>query len=292
LPMLIDLPSSVGGEFGVTLALGSNARFRPTAVVLEANGQPLTSLRVDRASITGVATSVLGAGTSAFIDGTNSVDVMLSNPQALLYHADGDALAMGANAMLIGKEVIQFGRAIALGGSAYRLSELVRGRLGSEYAIPGHSSGEAIVLLDPARLVWIGLDRAMMGAEVTARAYGVADDEADPPLHSLVAAGESLRPLSPCHLEVSSDGASYTVRWMARRRALLGWPASGGDEIGSANFEVRVKRGSGVLMRAATIAPLAIPATEVDALGSGSIRFEVVELGAMPSQAAVLTLNS
>jgi len=69
------------------------------------------------------------------------------------------------------------------------------------------------------------------------------------------------------------------------------WPTSGGDEVGQANFEVRVARGSGVLVRSTTIASLVISAAEVAALGSGSIRFEVVELGAPPSRAAVLMLN-
>ena len=171
------------------------------------------------------------------------------------------------------------------------MSELVRGRRGSEYAIAGHASGELVVLLDPASLLWVGMDRAMIGAEVVARAYGVADEEGDPPMHSIVASGESVRPLSPCHLEVSSDSAAYMVRWIPRRRALLGWSASGRDEMGPATFEVRVARGGEVLVRATTSASVAIPAADVAALGSGSIRFEVVELGAPPSRAAVLTLN-
>lgn len=295
IPMLIDLPMTTIGsadQFGVTLAVGSNGRFRPTAVVVEANGHPLASLRVDRVAITGVATTLLSAGPVTLIDRTNSVDVMLSNPRALLYHADGDALAMGANTMVIGNELIQFGRALALGGGGYRLFELVRGVRGSDYAIAGHASGEAIVLLDPANLVWIGMDRAMIGAQAIARAYGVADDEANPPLHAMVAGGESVRPLSPCHVDVSSDAATYTVRWIARRRGLMGWSASGGDEIGPASFEVRVTRGSGVLIRATTTASLVVPVAEIAALGAGSIRFEVVELGALPSRAALLMLNA
>ncbi|MCY7398301.1 MAG: phage tail protein [Sphingomonas bacterium] len=95
-PILIDLPAigvDTADQFGVTLAVGSNKRFRPTAMVVEANGQPLASLRVDRAAITGVATSLLSAGPTTLIDRVNSVDVLLSNAAALLYHADQDALA-------------------------------------------------------------------------------------------------------------------------------------------------------------------------------------------------------
>ena len=295
IPMLIDLPATgaVGADqFGVTLAVGSSGRFRPTAVVVEANGQPLASLRVDRAAITGVATSLLGTGPATMIDRVNSVDVQLSNPQALLYNADGDALAMGANTMLIGNELVQYGRAVALGGGGYRLSELVRGVRGTEHAIAGHASGERIVLLDSASLVAVAMDPAMIGAEVVARAYGVADDEADPPLFSLVAGGERLRPMSPCHVDVSVDAAAYTVRWVARRSGLVGWPASGGDEIGIASFEIRVTRGSGALVRTATGASLAIPIAEIAALGTGPVSIEVVERGTLPSRPARRTINA
>ena len=292
IPMLIDLPatgSASADQFGVTLAVGSDGRFRPTAVVLEANGQPLASLRVDRAAITGVATSLLAAGPALLIDRVNSVDVMLSHPAALLYHADGDALAMGANTMLIGGELIQFGRADALGGGGYRLSEVVRGLRGSEWAMTGHASGEACVLIEPASLARIPMDPGMIGAEVVARAFGVTDDEADPPTHAIIAGGDSLRPMSPCHLEVSVDAAAYTVRWVARRSVLVGWPASG-DETGAPTFEVRVTRGNGVLVQTTAVPSLVLPVAELAALGAGPIGFAVIEQGMVPSRAALLTL--
>ena len=294
-PILIDLPATgvaFADQFGVTLAVGSSRRFRPTAMVVEVNGQPLASLRADRGAITGVATSLLGAGTATLIDRVNSVDVLLSNPAALLYHANGDALAMGANAMLIGRELVQFGRAVALGGGGYRLSELVRGRRGSEWTIPSHVSGEAIVLLDPASLMRIAMDPAMLGAEVVARAYGVADDGANPPSHAMPAGGESLRPMSPCHVEVSVTAAAYTMRWVARRSALVGWSASGGDEVGSASFEVTVTRGSGGLVRTTAAASLVLTLAEIAALGAGPITFKVIEQSAVPSRPALLTLNA
>ncbi len=291
IPMLIDLPSTgVADQFGVSLALGSDGRFRPTAVTVEVNGQPLAMLRVDRATLTGVATSVLGGGQAELIDRINSVDVMLSNPVALLYHADGDALAMGANAMLIGDEIMQFGRAVALGSGAYRLSDLMRGRRGSEWAMALHASGERVVLLDPASLVRVALDPAMLGAEVVARAYGVADDEAAPPSAAIFANGEGLRPMSPCHFDVSVGGGFYTLRWVARRAASIGWTASVADEVEAVSYALSVRRGTGVLTRVTTVPTLVIVATEVDALGTGPVQFEVIEQGAVPSRPASLTL--
>lgn len=295
IPILIDLPASGMADldrFGVTLAVGSSGRFTPTAVAVEANGQPLASLRVDRAAITGEASTVLANGPATIIDKINSVDIMLSNRAALLYHAAGDALAMGANAMLIGGELLQYGRAAALGGGAYRLSELLRGGRGSEDAMTRHVAGEPVVLLDPARLVRIAVDPAMLGAEVVARAFGVGDDDAYPPRFALMAGGESLRPMSPCHVGVEVEAGLTTLRWVARRAAAIDWPASGGGEVGPASFEVSVRRGTGVLVRVTTVPTLVLAAADLAALGSGPIEFEVIEQGAVQSRAALLTLNA
>ncbi|MCY7398302.1 MAG: hypothetical protein LH466_05630 [Sphingomonas bacterium] len=155
-----------------------------------------------------------------------------------------------------------------------------------------HAVGEAIVLLDATSLMRIGMDRAMIGATVVARAFGIADDEANPPSSMMVAGGESLRPMSPCHVDVSVSAAAYTVRWVARRSALVGWSASGGDEVGVASFEVTVVRGGGTLARTTTAMSLVLTIAEIAALGAGPIRFEVVEQGIVPSRAALFTLNA
>jgi hypothetical protein len=292
-PVLLDLPATGSSDidgFGMTLAVGSTGRFRPTAVTIEANGQPLTSLRVDRAAILGVATSVLAEGTTLSIDAINSIDVQLSNPQALLYHADEAALAMGANLAAVGKELIQFGRALALGGGAYRLSKLLRGRNGTQWAIADHASGEGIVLLDTASLVQVRMTPSMIGAAVAVHARGVADDEADPPTALGMAEGESLRPLSPCHLDASIEGSSLSVRWVARR-AGSAW-SGGHEEAATSTFEVTLRRDTGVLTRSTTASMLLVPMAEVSALGLGPIHIEVVEQGIVPSRPAITTVSA
>jgi hypothetical protein len=260
-------------------------------VTFDANGQPLASLRIDRAAITGVVTSLLASGPGVVIDRINSVDVALSNPASLLYHADGDALAMGANAMLVGDELIQFGRATPTGAGTFCLSDLVRGCRGTEWARGSHAVGERIVMIDPSSLTRVGMDPAMLGAEVVARAYGVADDAADPPRCSLQANGESLRPLSPCHLTVAVGAATYVLSWVGRARSAIGWSASGGD-VGPANFEVTVRRGNATLVRSTSASALSLTAAEIAALGSGPVEFEVIEQGEVPSRPALLTLTA
>ena len=293
-PVLVHLPwmGAMGaGGLGVALALGCGGRFRSTVVAVEANGQPLASLRVDLPAITGVATTVLAKGSSRMVDRINSVSVALSNPASLLYHADADALAMGANAMLIGSELVQFGRAVPTGAGTYLLSELLRGCRGTEWAEAVHAVGEPIVLIEPARLTRVEMDPAMIGAEVVARAYGPADDAADPPRFALAANGEGLRPPSPCHLAIRTGPENYVVSWVERRWT-AGWSASSGDEAGAASFVLTVRRGSGTLVRTASERSLVIAAADIAALGTGPIQFELIENGDVASRPALLTLNA
>lgn len=292
-PILLDLPATGTSEadaFGLTLAMGCEGRFKPTVAKVEANAMPIAGLRINRAAITGRATSLLAAGPSTMIDSLNSLDVQLSHSQSLLYHADAAALAMGANEMAIGDEIIQFGRALALGGGAYRLSHLLRGRRGTEWAVAGHQGGERFVLLDPPSLVTVTMDRAMIGASVAVRAYGVADDAANPPVARLQANGESLRPMSPCHLDVAMEGASCILRWVARR-AGSSWSTGPVEETAARAFGVTARRGTGARTWAAPSSPLILPVGDLLALGVGPIDIEVVEQGVLPSRPATLTFT-
>jgi hypothetical protein len=58
----------------------------------------------------------------------------------------------GANLLLVGQEIIQFADAEQLGPSDWRLSKLLRGRRGTEWAMSMHQVGEFVLVLDPAAL--------------------------------------------------------------------------------------------------------------------------------------------
>ena len=130
----------------------------------------------------------------------------------------------------------------------------------------------------------------MIGATVAVHAHGVADDEANPPTALGPAEGESLRPLSPCHLDASIAGSSLSMRWAARR-AGSGW--SGGNEgAATSTFEVTLRRDTGVLTRSTTASMVLVPMAEVSALGLGPIHIEVVEQGIVPSRPAITTVSA
>jgi hypothetical protein len=78
----------------------------------------------------GSAVSILSAGDSALIDRAGAVEVQLLHDEMWLEGRSDDALAAGANLAQLGDELIQFGDAEPLDGGRFRLSRLLRGRMG------------------------------------------------------------------------------------------------------------------------------------------------------------------
>lgn len=91
-----------------------------------------------------------------------------------LTSCDDDAMSAGSNLALIGRELIQFADVTPLGGGRFRLARLMRGRAGTEAAIPEHAIGEAFCLIEAGSLRSIALPTTSIGTEVTARVTGGA----------------------------------------------------------------------------------------------------------------------
>lgn len=155
-------------------------------------------------------------------DQLNALEIELVAPDLALSSVSTAQLAAGANRALIGEELIQFARAESLGASRWRLSGLLRGRGGTEWAIAGHAAGKRFVLLDDAP---VALDPIVVGDPAYARiaAMGLAD--VSPVIAPIVLPGASLRPLSPVHgvLESLGDG-SLALCWVRRARGAWLWP--------------------------------------------------------------------
>ncbi len=105
------------------------------------------------------------------LDELSTVSVRLSNPAHFLLNADADALMAGANLALVGDELIQFERAEQLSLGLYRLSSLLRGRRGTEWAASTHAAGEAFCLIDIAAVRPLEIPASAAGVPLTATAH-------------------------------------------------------------------------------------------------------------------------
>lgn len=170
-------------------------------------------------SVMGTAVGVLPAASPLLLDRTSSVTVELIGPGMAPTDATLRQLAMGANRALLGGELIQFARAVPLGGGRWRLEHLLRGRGGTEAAVSTHVAGESFVLLDGTP---VPLDAALVGSAVVV-AVGLGDTE--PVASPIALRGATLRPLSPVHPRSARDAdGALTLRWTRRARGAWLWP--------------------------------------------------------------------
>lgn len=178
-------------------------------------------------AVIGQAATILADGSSALFDAAASVEVELLHDGMALEGRGDDALVGGANIVMLGDELIQFGAAEPLTANRWRLSRLLRGRRGSEWAMAEHAIGERFVLIESAALLPFDLPGAALGANVRIMASGVGDAIAAEA--EILAQGRALRPPAPVHLTARrlADGA---IRFSWTRRSRAGWAwLDGGD---------------------------------------------------------------
>lgn len=134
----------------------------------------------------------------------------------------------GANLAVLGDELIQFGEVEALGPGRFRLSRLLRGRRGTEWASDGHSAGEAFVLIEAENVAVIEPAIAFVGGGIELLAAGLGDAPQGVSVQRTIA-GEALRPPSPVHLRAERlANGDIAISWVRRSRGGWSW-LSGSD---------------------------------------------------------------
>ncbi len=182
--------------------------------------QPLGSSGRTR-NVVGQALGVLAAAAPHIFDRTNTVTIVLAGEDLLLSDATTNQIAMGANRAMLGNELIQFARALPLGGGKWQLEGLLRGRGGTEAAIAGHAAGEPFALLDGNAAALSGLSSGQV-ATGTIAAIGVGDTS--PVVSPVWCGGLTQRPLFPVRPLVSAmpDGG-LAFSWTRRARGAWAW---------------------------------------------------------------------
>jgi len=220
--------------------------------------------RLDRAvrSVTwGAVSAISGTPVSPWLwDEITQIDVVLNNGE--VDGATSLEVLNGANiGALIGAdgraEIFQWRDAVALGGSAYRLSGLLRGRRGTEDLIASRAPGDVFVALD-ANLLRFEALAAEAAAVRFHRGVTIYDTvETAPATVTKAARGRAERPYAPVQVAGARDGSNnLTITWVRRTRVGGEWLDGTGtvpvSEAAEA-YEVEILNG-GTVVR--TIAPL------------------------------------
>jgi hypothetical protein len=294
---LYDLPLAEIGKGGVALAAlaaGSGGGWRRAELSVSFDGG--TSWRdiggTAAPAVLGTALTALPPGRSALFDRANAVEVELLHPGMELEARDEDALAAGANLALIGRELVQFGAVEALAPRRFRLSRLLRGRRGTEWAAGAHQAGEDFALIEPASVRAIELPPGVgAGTLVQLLASGVAD--AQPVAAGLVAGAEALRPPAPVHLRAEPTGSGgIMLSWVRRSRLGWNWASASDTPLGEESelYQLELAGAGGSRALELSESGFHYDAAARAADGPGPIQAAVVQLGTHGRSRAAITI--
>jgi hypothetical protein len=205
------------------------------------------------------------------------IEVELAHDQMVLVDADETGLAAGANLAMVGGELLQFGRAAPIGGNRWRLSELWRGRRGTEAVAGTQTPGERFVLLSHDTIATIDLPAAALGVTVKLLARGAGDTGTAEAQAEI--AGASVLPLAPAQLRliVAANGEAR-AHWA--RRSRNGWEWIDGVDVplGEEVERYRVLISAGTEVRSADLDTPEILLTAAERAEGATI--EVRQVGA------------
>jgi hypothetical protein len=231
----------------------------------------------------------------ALFDDRFSLEVELANAGMWLEGRGDDALIGGANAALAGNEIIQFGKAAPLGANRFRLSRLLRGRRGTEWAAGAHAAGERFILLDPASLAVIEAPPGSVGGEARLLAAGIGDLP-DAVGAAVAIEGASLQPPSPVHLRAAETGdGALLIQWVRRSRQGWAWPSGSDTPLGEELERYRLEiAGAGFARSVGADVPFYLySAAERAADGAtGPLQISVAQIGTFaPSRPAQILFS-
>ena len=185
--------------------------------------------RTQAASL-GSATTALPTADCRVWDKTNTLTVRMQ-ASAILSNATETAVLDGANAALLGAhgrwELIQWLTATLNGDGTYTLSNLLRGRNGTEHAAAGHAVGDAFVVPSATTIQQLDVAASELDAARDFKAVTVGQMLEAVGSSSATYTGERLRPLAPadCHA-IEQQNGNYILKWSRRDRIARAWNSS------------------------------------------------------------------
>lgn len=233
-------------------------------------------------AIDGELVDALPAGTTATWDGVNEIIVDLNRGE-LSSASETSVLAGTANAAVVGApgrwELVQWLDAEQVAEKRYRLTNLLRGRRGTEHFVGTSVAGDRFVLL--MNVVRLPATLADRGAERIYRGISFNTPSTTGINQTYYGNAQALVPFSPVDIAGEREGGDLTITWT--RRGRLGQEAPDGADIAlseeSEAYEVDIIDGtsSAVVRTLAVTTPTAVytAAQQVDDWGTPPAEVEV-----------------
>ena len=222
----LDLPLIQDGDsdFGVYIAVQSSDNWKLGEIYLSSDlGSTYSKVaEFTGRSTTGIVTQLPDSNVDAkFIDYGSEIIVQLDNNKTLESLTDSNFYDLN-NLGLFGSELIAWRDEELIGPNLYKLSHLLRGQRGTEWAINTHTQNERFVLLrgKGKKLIRLQGQQTDLGKTLFFKAVhaGSSLDEVTPTAISIT--GEALRPYTPTNLTLTKYTATgdLKINWTLRTR--------------------------------------------------------------------------
>jgi hypothetical protein len=176
----------------------------------------------------GTVAGVLGDFTGGNIfDRVNSFSVVLQSGNPLLSYTELQVLN-GSGLFVIGApgrwEVGRYKTATLTAANTYTVSVMLRGRRGTEWAIPLHAAGDKFILVEAAAFQRPNQGTGLIGLERLYKGVTFRASLASATAQSFTNNAQGLMPYAPCRLTGTRDGSNnLTINWMRRTRRGGAW---------------------------------------------------------------------
>jgi hypothetical protein len=268
--VLMDMPivNDGGDDTGFYwVVTGENSGWRGADVRRSIDGGSTYSSmsKVGVRSVIGDVAVALPTGPTAFWDRGNSLTVVLDYPAATLESMSEELIIAGYNAAWLGPangqggEIIQFATATLTAPNTYQLSNLLRGRLGTE-ANTTHGANEVFVLLRSTTLGRSEFGPADWYYSRLFKPVSVLTNEVDTAAQAFTNNGVGKMPKSPVHVAGVRDGSNnVTFSWVRRTRLQAPGLGLGPVPLGEASeaYHIDIYSGASVVRTISATTPTA-----------------------------------
>jgi hypothetical protein len=211
---------------------------------------------IAESAVLGTCTTTLGAWSGGHVfDEVNSVTVNVAHGELSSTTHAGLLADRTVNAIMIGAEMVRFMTAelLSTGPNVYKLTRLLRGQAGTEWAQGSHAANEVCVLLRPQGLRRVATAVGDIGAARSLKGVTRGQALADVAAQAFTNTGVSSRPLSPVDLRAVRTPEAIVMSWKRRTRfgaavtGVGGISAPLGEAVESYRVEIMDSGGSVVL---------------------------------------------
>lgn len=180
----------------------------------------------------GALVADVAAGQTECIDRVNGILVELLDSSKTLESRTEVAVLNGANMAAIGRhgswELVQYLTAELVSGNVWRVTNLLRGRRGTEHLVGTALTGDKFVVLTDASLYRLVLNNSEIGAVRDYRVVSIGKSNYSDPFEFTDTA-VALKPFSPINVAATGSGGDITITWVRRDR--LGQSLRSGVEL-------------------------------------------------------------